>query len=340
MKSLPEQIRIVDLRIYPVKSCGGISLSSSRLAATGLQWDRVLAVVNQAGQVQTQRLHRKMAAIRSKLDPEAKMLTLEAKGMEPLSVPLSISSMAGAGCTQGMVSMGHGDGVPAWRYPESASQWLTRCLAGTPGLTIDGEERRNRKNELFHLVRFDDTASFKRRVMNDIGGDNALPEDRVAFPDLFPILLITQESLEEVNRRIPDLDVSMDRFRPNIVVSGTTKAFDEDNWAVVEIGNADQKIRLRCLEQDPRCQIPTIDQQTGEKNARFEPSRTLRGFRQLLDPFWKAGLLGKEGPMFGIYACHGGRSGELCVGDTVEVVERSTRESLHEHWSARRDKSV
>jgi len=338
MKNLPDQIRIVDLRVYPVKSCGGISLSSSRLAATGLEWDRVLAVVNQAGQVQTQRLHRKMAAIRTKLDSEANMLTLETKGMEPLSVPLS--DLARAGCTQGMVSMGHGDDVPAWRYPELASQWLTRCLAGTPGLSIDGEDRPRRQNEVFHLVRFDDTASSKRRVMNDIGGDNALPEDQVAFPDLFPLLLTTQESLEEVNRRTPDLDVSMDRFRPNIVVSGAAKAFDEDYWAVVDIGNANRKVRLRCLEQDPRCQIPTIDQQTGEKNARFEPSRTLRTFRQLFDPFWKAGWLGKEGPMFGIYAAHGGKSGELHVGDALEVVERSERDSLHEHWSARKDKSV
>ena len=84
------------------------------------------------------------------------------------------------------------------------------------------------KEEVFRLVRFDNAAGYRRRVMDDVGGDNAQPEDEVAFPDLFPLLLTTRESLEEVNRRVPGMDVAMERFRPNIVVSGSPAAFDED----------------------------------------------------------------------------------------------------------------
>eukprot|EP00931_Biecheleriopsis_adriatica_P083008 TRINITY_DN56521_c0_g1_i1.p1 TRINITY_DN56521_c0_g1~~TRINITY_DN56521_c0_g1_i1.p1 ORF type:complete len:362 (+),score=54.88 TRINITY_DN56521_c0_g1_i1:32-1087(+) len=338
LRKLPDQIRIADLRVYPVKSCGGVSLPAANMAATGLEWDRVLAVVNQDGRAQTQRLHCKMAAIRPTLDLERKLLTLETDGMEPLQVPLS--DLEANGCTRSRATLGHGDAVPVWRYPSTATEWLTRCLRGTRGLKIDGAYRPARNDEVFHLVRFDETAGEKRLVKNDVGGQNALPEDQVAFPDLFPILLTSRESLEEVNRRVPSMEVTMDRFRPNIVIEGSPAPFDEDKWAVVEVGTGLRKMTLRCLEQDPRCQIPTIDQQTGKADAAFEPSRTLRGFRRLFDPFWKAGDLAKEGPMFGIYAAHGGASGRLEVGDTLEVVERSTADSLHEHWSNRRTKTV
>jgi len=335
-------IKVVDLRVYPVKSCGGISLSSSRMAQTGLEWDRVLAVVDKNGRVQTQRLHTKMAAIRTSLDLEAKTLTLETDGMEPLMVPLD--NLEAAGCTRTLTSVGHGDPIPAWLYPKSVTEWLTRCLAGTPGLTINGEEeirRTSRGAERYNLVRFDDTANDKRQVANDVGGENALPQDQVAFPDLFPLLVTTKESLEEVDRRVPSLKVTMDRFRPNIVVAGLPKAFDEDKWAVIEIGDGERGMVLRCLEQDPRCQMPTIDQRTGQKDPQFEPSRTLRRFRKLpFDPFGKAGDLAGEGPMFGIYAAHGGKLGELRVGDAVRVLERSVSGSLHEHWTKRPVKSV
>eukprot|EP00401_Gymnodinium_catenatum_P067298 CAMPEP_0117481974 /NCGR_PEP_ID=MMETSP0784-20121206/13177_1 /TAXON_ID=39447 /ORGANISM="" /LENGTH=343 /DNA_ID=CAMNT_0005276449 /DNA_START=1 /DNA_END=1032 /DNA_ORIENTATION=- len=333
-------IRIVDLRVYPVKSCGGISLSSARTAPTGLEWDRVLAVVDQNGYAQTQRKHRMMAAIRPSLDVEAKTITLETDGMEPLQV--SLRDTEANGCTRMRASLGHGDPVPAWRYPKAATDWLTRCLAGTPGLTIDGDERRYRRDDqLYHLVRYDDTAGYQRLVMHDVGGDNALPEDQVAFPDLFPLLLTTRESLDEVNRRVPTMDVTMDRFRPNIVVAGSPEPFDEDNWAIVELGDGSRAMTLRCLEQDPRCQIPSIDQRTGEKNARFEPSRTLRSFRRLpFDLFGKAGDLAGEGPMFGIYAAHGGKPGELRLGDSLRILERSAAGSLHEHWTTRRTKSA
>jgi len=333
-------IRVTDLRVYPVKSCGGISLTSSKMASTGLEFDRIFAVIDRNGFAQTQRRHRKMAAIRTSLDLERKTLTLETDGMEPLTVPLY--DMEAAGYQRVQTTLGHGDPVPAWLYPETATQWLTRYLAGSLGLTIDGKDRPsngNLRDEIYFLVRFDDATS-QRRVIHDVGGENALPEDQVAFPDLYPLLITAEESLEEVDLRVSTMNVTMDRFRPNIVVAGLPKAFDEDSWAVIEIGEGSRVLTLRCLEQDPRCQIPSIDQRTGEKDVNFEPSRTLRMFRKLPFDFGKAGELSAEGPMFGIYAAHGGKSGELRVGDPVRIVERSTSGSLHEHWSNRPSKSV
>merc|ERR1712232_290462 len=116
-------------------------------------------------------------------------------------------------------SVGHGDPIPAWQYPKAATEWLTRCLKDTPGVTIEGKEDTGnflsklfQGDEVYHLVRLDDTGS-QRRVKNDLlGGDYALKDDLVAFPDIFPLSITAQESLEEVDRRVPSMEVTMDRF--------------------------------------------------------------------------------------------------------------------------------
>jgi len=310
------------------------------MASTGLAWDRTLAVIDGDGVIQTQRIRRRLASIRTAIDTDKRRLTLAADGMPPIDVPLSGATEDG--CTRIRVRQFGGpqlSGIPAWQYPSAASEWLTRYLADSPGMTIDGADKRYRnKNTVFHLARYDPTQKYERRVMDDIGGDNALPEDQVAFPDLYPLLVTARESLGDVNKRSSGPDAGMDRFRPNIVVAGG-EAFDEDRWAVLEVGSSDRAMKLRCLENDPRCQIPAINQQTGEKDPNFEPAKTLRGFRYLFqfDFLGRAGRLAPEGPMFGIYATAGKGGGEVKVGDVVKVLEQSKEgESLHEYWSNRK----
>lgn len=339
LQQMEPDARVVDLRIYPVKSCAGISLQTARTSKTGLAWDRLFAVVDRAGRIQTQRQRRRMATIRPALDVERGTLTLHADEMPSLELPLQ--GTAPEGCTQALVDKGGDSAVsnmPVWQYPEEATQWLTRVLATSPGVRLrDGADIPPAQEEVFRLVRFDTEAGYTRRIMDNFGGENALPEDQVAFPDLFPLLLTTNESLQEVNRQVGGLEVTMDRFRPNIVVSGAAKAFDEDSWAVVEVGDGGPRtLRLRCLEGDPRCQVPSIDQRTGQINGQFEPTRTLRKFRQNPDILGRDGTLARAGPMFGVYAAHGAQPGELRVGDTVKVVERSDAGSLHEYWTRKK----
>lgn len=337
----PADLKVAELRTYPIKSCRGISLGSSRMAATGLAWDRTFAVVDRAGKIQTQRLKRRLATVRPELDEGAGVMRIAAEGMESIAVPLD--GDARVGCTQGKVEKGGANPVrdmPVWEYPSNVADWFTELLAGKPGLKLDGAERPPAAGERFNLVRFDASSGYKRRLVDDVGGDNARPEDQVAFPDLYPLLVTSTESLAEVNRRVSGPEVPMERFRPNIVVSGSTSAFDEDRWAVVTVGDGDRSLKLRCLENDPRCQVPSIDQRTGERSPSFEPTTTLRKFRSL-DNFWgQHGILGSAGPMFGIYATHGAVPGELRVGDEVRVIERSDAGSLHEYWSKRKSKEA
>jgi uncharacterized protein YcbX len=101
----------------------------------------------------------------------------------------------------------------------------------------------------------------------------AEPGDPVGFADGFPFLLISQGSLDELNRRL-EHPVPMDRFRPNIVVDGC-EPHAEDGWSRVTIG----EISFRVVKPCARCVITTTDQQTGERGR--EPLRTLATYRRV-----------------------------------------------------------
>lgn len=319
-------VRIEELFVYPVKSCGGISISSSLLSPTGLEYDRTFAVVNEDKLVQTQRQKRVLATIRPEINEIADTLTLRAGSAPPLIAPLN----GRTGWEPDVAYTRSGIEMPVFRF-RASRQWLTPLLRAAEGLSIRDGSSFATGGDFFELVRYDPNAQQKRRVADFIGGDNARPEDIVAFPDLFPLLLCTVESLTEVNRRA-GTNFNMNRFRPNVVVSGAKLPFDEDRWAVVKFSGG---ITLRCLENDPRCQIPSIDQATGIPDPRFEPTTTLRKFRRLPNIFGQHGDLASAGPLFGIYAVHGTQRGRLSVGDSMTVLERSDKGSLHEYWTSR-----
>jgi uncharacterized protein YcbX len=122
---------------------------------------------------------------------------------------------------------------------------------------------------------------------------------RVSFADGFPFLLLSEESLADLNRRLPQ-PLPMNRFRPNLVVAGG-QPYDEDTWSRIEIGG----IRLRVVKPCGRCVVTTTDQLTGERGK--EPLQTLATYRK------------RDGEvMFGQNVVHEG-PGWLRVGDAVRV---------------------
>lgn len=119
-----------------------------------------------------------------------------------------------------------------------------------------------------HLVYMDDTVIRPLKK-------NQLPTERsfeVSFADGYPYLLTNQASLDDLNERL-DMPISMDRFRANLVVSGS-KAFAEDQWKRISIG----KVEFMVVKPCARCQVTTIDQQTGRSSK--EPLKTLASYRK------------------------------------------------------------
>lgn len=122
-----------------------------------------------------------------------------------------------------------------------------------------------------------------RRVLDDARmaaqcHGRAQPDDPTAFGDHASFLLIGTASLRELNRRLAArgrATVGMERFRPNIVVE-TQFAHEEDTWKRIRIGGLHE---FEVLKLCTRCQLPTVDQESGTFDPKYEPMKTLKTYR-------------------------------------------------------------
>jgi uncharacterized protein len=225
---------IARLFVYPVKSCAGVELREAVLTETGLDLDRAWMVVDAQGRFVTQRQLPRMALIRPQL--RLSEVVLRAPGM--LALHLAIDAVEEP--TRVRV---WDDEVAAYDMGKVAAQWFTDFL-GQP----------------LRLVRFDPE---QRRLSNRqwTGEVEALNQ----FSDGFPLLVLGQGSLDELNARLQRAGhaaVGIERFRPNLVLAGLT-AHDEDRLPLVHIA-ADEPIELRLVKPCARCPIPNIDPATAE----------------------------------------------------------------------------
>ena len=136
--------------------------------------------------------------------------------------------------------------------------------------------------------------------------------DQVAFADGYPLLIVNERSLADLNERL-DEPISIDRFRGNIVYQGS-EPFEEDNWKEITVG----EVRFAVAKPCARCTMITVDQQTGQKGP--EPIRTLTTYRK----FDKQVFFGQNlVPL---------NRGKIRLGDPVTVV--SKREEPHPYFLA------
>lgn len=267
---MPPALTLSALTLYPVKSCAGIPLQRAVLDRRGLAGDRRWMLVDASGRFITQRDQPELALIRTQWDGAA--LTLSAGGERcRVAVP-------GAGARRCQVTVWN-DCVDACDAGEYPARWLRRHT----GLAC-------------RLVYMPEST---RRAVDARYARNG---DTVGFADGFPLLLISQASLDDLNARLP-APVPMDRFRPNLVVSGCTP-FAEDGWRRLRIGGVELDVVKPCS----RCAIPGIDQATARRDPHI--LRVLAGFRR------------RDGTVyFGQNLLHDG-PGRLQLGDEVVVLDQ------------------
>ena len=128
-------------------------------------------------------------------------------------------------------------------------------------------------------------------------------DDKVAFADGYPLLLIGQASLDDISSRV-GRPLEMLRFRPNLVIEGS-EAFAEDGWKRIRIGD----VEFRVVKPCSRCILTTIDPQTGVRDEQREPLATLMSYRKQ-----------EGGTMFGQNLVNDS-NGVLEVGMPVTVLE-------------------
>lgn len=234
--------RVASLHIYPVKSCRGIDVQDALITPTGLQWDRRWMMVKPDHEFITQRSHPRLATITVSVGKGR--LVLAAGGHAPLVVD---TDHGGARLRVRIWK----DECEAIDAGSAAAAWLGQVL---------GDELR--------LVRIDENAP--RHANPAWVGPTPQP---VNFTDGYPVLMISNESLAELNGRLPE-PIPMARFRPNVVIEGVA-AYAEDEMALFRMG----PVVLRGVKHCTRCSVTTTDQMSGAPDPHQQPLRALGKYR-------------------------------------------------------------
>ena len=241
-------VSVASLHVYPIKSCGGIALTEALLIETGIEFDRAWMVVDPTGLFVTQRELPRMALVQPTLKHSE--MVLRAPGMLALHVALDrVESPVRATVWN--------DEVAAYDMGDLCAQWFSDFL-GRP----------------LRLVRFDP----EQKRLSDHRWTGALDAEN-GFADAFPILVSSVAAIDELNRRLQSqglADVTMARFRPNLVLDGLD-AHGEDALDEIAFATDDGPVRIRLVKPCSRCPIPDVDPVTAETGHAI--GDTLAGYR-------------------------------------------------------------
>jgi uncharacterized protein len=235
-------MEISEINIYPIKSLGGISLSESLVEEKGLQYDRRWMLVDEKGMFFTQRDFPQMATMKVSLEDEGLRVGSENDSIE---VPFEADSNDKMNVTV------WGSKCKAISYSEKINSWFSDNLQTNCKLVNMPEDSRRKVSPFYAVRKF---------------------RDVVSFADGYPVLLIGEGSLADLNAKLEN-PIPMNRFRPNLVVKDSA-AFAEDDWKKVKIGDCIFHLVKPCA----RCVMTTIDQQTGVLQGK-EPLKTLATYR-------------------------------------------------------------
>jgi uncharacterized protein len=235
-------ITVSSLIYYPIKACRGIEVKSSCVERMGLEHDRRMMVVTPEGEFLTQREYPRLALV----SPQVQNGTLDLSAPDYDSIQVGLQTSG----TPWQVNVWKSKGVHAIDQGEEAAAWFSDWL-GTP----------------VRLVHFAD--GYKRPINEQYAVND---DDHTGFADGYPILLTSEEGLEDLNSRL-EAPLPMNRFRPNLVVKGC-EPFAEDTWNRIRIGD----VTLAVVKPCARCEVTTIDKETLERSK--EPLKTLGKYRK------------------------------------------------------------
>ena len=178
---------VTALYIYPVKGCRGVRVESAEVARRGFSRDRRYMIVDADGRFVTQREMPRLALVKAALDETDKSIRLEAPGLGAVDVPLEHETGPRRAI---QVWDHHGEAVPH----REGSAWICRLLGPNHALVYMPESE-----------------------IRPVNPDRARPGEILSFADAYPVLLISEASLADLNGRLAD-PVTMDRFRPSSAI--------------------------------------------------------------------------------------------------------------------------
>lgn len=266
---------ISELYIYPVKSLGGIKINSAELTDRGFKYDRRWMLVDKDNRFLTQREHPLMALLQAEITNEGLKVFRKNNPSDFIIIPFADS-------TPERVTVSVWDDVcEAIQLSDELSNWFSDAIQ-LPCKLVYMPNDSLRKVDTRYAVNENDVTSFS---------------------DAYPVLIIGEESLQELNSRMINA-LPMNRFRPNIVIRGCVP-FEEDTMRHFKINGIDFYGVKLCA----RCVLTTINQDTAERNK--EPLKTLYTYRARNNNVY-----------FGQNVLYHGK-GTIRVGDEISIIEKT-----------------
>jgi uncharacterized protein len=232
---------ITQIYIYPIKGMKGISVSSAYALSAGMQHDRRWMLVDGDGRFVSQRNDTRLALL--EVDIEGENLTIKYQD-DQFSVAIDLHS------DQILETEVWDDHATCYIVSDEANAWFSRVLEGDYRLVkmVDEHSRQHYATQIDTIV-------------------------DVSLADGYPYLFIGTASVDLLNEKLP-FTILVDRFRPNIVIQSHV-AHEEDELGVFALGKA----RFQNIKPCARCQVVTIDQQTGDIHK--EVLQTLSQYRKI-----------------------------------------------------------
>lgn len=269
--------QVSHLYVYPIKSLGGVSVTSVNITDRGFEHDRRWMLIDEHNNFLTQRECTTMALLQ--VDIKEKGLTIFHKQNETdrIIIPYVTqneervaTNIWGVPCKPVLVS-------------EEADKWFSKMLGINCRLVYMDDSTRVPVDERYNIK-----------------------DDLTSFSDGYPILMISEASLNDLNRKTGE-KIPMNRFRPNLVISNSN-AFEEDGMKEFIING----IGFYGVKPSSRCVVTTIDQQTASRGK--EPLRTLSTYRSVNNKIY-----------FGENVI-AASTGMISVGDDITILK--TKETL------------
>ncbi|HXL56849.1 MAG TPA: MOSC N-terminal beta barrel domain-containing protein [Chitinophagaceae bacterium] len=265
-------LTISELFVYPVKSLGGISVSSAYVTERGLEHDRRWMLVDSKNRFMTQREFPSLALLQVSIIEEG-LQVMHKHNHSAFTIPFHPQ-------TNSFITVEvWSDTCKAQLVSEEADKWFSEMLSFPCRLVFMPDATRRRVDSRY---------AFNKEI--------------TSFSDGYPMLLIGQSSLDDLNNKLTE-SISINRFRPNIVFTGG-EPFEEDILEHFIINN----INFYGVKPCARCVITTIDQKNAIKGR--EPLKTLASYRGYKNKIY-----------FGQNLLHHGE-GIIKVDDKIEVIKR------------------
>ncbi|GAA6060119.1 hypothetical protein JCM10212_003527 [Sporobolomyces blumeae] len=327
------EIKVQQLWVYPIKSCRGTELTESSYGREGLEYDRQWMLVDaKTHAFLTARTIPRMVLIHPVVNVEVGTLDITVPSSSPESSTATHSSTFSVPLAHPSTYLDDPDSDPSLDHDFVvwASDPQDGYAVGSPELLRALSDFMGRD---VLLIRKGLTDRPVQQVPGVVHSDGLEPV--LGFADFYPLLVASSTSLAELTSRIPSVSnakefnpsrwspssisvhggLEISRFRPNIIVEGVERPFEEDGWKLIRIGQGDDEIEVcfRCA----RCMLPSVDPATGVRD-KLLPDAVMRD--RVVSP-----QSGRK-VCFGMLSAPRNKHGRVKVGDVVSVLDAYPRQ--------------